>query len=118
MTCTYDLTTDIGKVRLATGDVTCATAQLTDEEIQALLDACDTWQEAALQAVDGMIARLALSSTDVAMGPRRENRSQRIGHLQLLKQHLAENFGLTGALLSALDEEDLTFGWVTEEEDE
>lgn len=38
MTFTYDLTTDIGKVRLLCRDTATATAVFTDEEIQSFLD--------------------------------------------------------------------------------
>ncbi len=38
MTVTYDLTTDIGKVRLTTGDKTVSDPIFTDEELQVFLD--------------------------------------------------------------------------------
>ncbi len=116
MTCTYDLSTDVGKVRLAIGDTDCTAAQLTDAEIEALLALSESWQEAALRAVDALIARWSSSSTDVRMGPRAESRSQRIEHLRALKAHLVDTFGLVEMVLSPLGSEDLTFAWVAEDE--
>lgn len=113
MTCTYDLSTEIGKVRLAIGDTVCASAQLSDEEITALLEQSGSWQEGALRAVDTLIALYATSSYDIRLGPRAESRSQRLVNLQMLRQHLTETFGLAGVLRSALESEALTFGWTT-----
>ncbi len=117
MSCTYDVTTDVGKVRLAIGDTACATAQLSDEEIEALLGLVDTWQEAALRAIDTLIAKYAMTSYDVRIGPRAESLSQRIENLRALKAYLAQSYGLESALLSTLGSEDLTFSW-NEGEDE
>ena len=39
MTATYDITTDVGKVRLTTGDKDLTDVIFTDEEIQVFLDA-------------------------------------------------------------------------------
>jgi hypothetical protein len=111
MSCTYDVTTDVGKVRLAIGDTACATAQLSDEEIEALLGLVDTWQEAALRAIDTLIAKYAMTSYDVRLGPRAESLSQRIENLKALKAYLAQSYGLESALLSTLDSEPLTFTW-------
>lgn len=118
MTCTYDVTTDIGLVRMAIGDTDCATAQLSDKEITVLLALVDSWQEAALRAVDTLIAKYAMSSYDIRMGPRSESRGQRIENLKALKAYLAQSFGLEGALLAALGTEDLTFSWTTEEDED
>jgi len=41
MTTTYDITTDVGKVRLLIGDTNIADAQFSDEEIQIFLDLND-----------------------------------------------------------------------------
>lgn len=118
MTCTYDVTTDIGLIRMAIGDTDCTVAQLSDEEITALLALVDTWQEAALRAVDTLIARYAMASYDIRLGPRAESLSQRIENLKALRAFLAGSYGLEGtALLSPLGSEDLTFSW-DEEEDE
>lgn len=117
MSCTYDLTTDVGRVRLAIGDTDCTAAQLSDEEIAALLDLVETWQEAVLRAIDTLIAKYAVSSYDVRLGPRSESRSQVIENLKSLKVYLAKSYGLEAALLSTLGSEDLTFSW-NEEEDE
>lgn len=38
MACTYDLTTDIGKVRLHIGDSDCSANQFEDAELQVFLD--------------------------------------------------------------------------------
>jgi len=118
MSCTYDVTTDIGKIRLAIGDSDCAAALLSDEEITALLAQVDSWQEATLRAIDTLIARCAMTSYDIRLGPRAESRSQMIENLKALKAYLAKSYGLEGAaLLSTLDSEALTFSW-NEEEDE
>ena len=112
MTCTYDVTTDIGLVRMAIGDTDCTTAQLSDEEITALLALVDTWQEAALRAVDTLIAKYAMSSYDIRLGPRSESRGQRIENLKALKAYLAQSYGIEGtALVSPLTSEGLTFSW-------
>jgi hypothetical protein len=119
MSCTYDVTTDIGLIRMAIGDTDCTTAQLSDEEIMALLALVDTWQEAALRAVDTLIARYAMASYDMRLGPRAESLSQRIENLKALRAFLAGSYGLEGtALLSSLGSEDLAFSWNEEEEED
>jgi hypothetical protein len=109
MTCTYDLTANLGKLRLAIGDTDCTDAEFSDEELQVLLDISDSWQEAALRACDFAIAKYAKSSTDMRMGPRSESRSQRVEHWRALKADLAESFDIT--LLRSLGSEDLAFSW-------
>ena len=116
MAFTYDLSTNIGQVRLAIGDTACDTAQLSDEEITALLGQASSWQKATLRAVDTLIAKYAMSSYDIRMGPRSESRGQRIENLKALKEYLAKTFGLEGALLATLGSENLTFSWVEEED--
>ncbi len=116
MTCTYVLSTDIGKVRLAIGDTDCTEAHLSDEEIQVLLDLSDSWQEAAVRACDTLIAKYAASATDVRMGPRAESRAQKIRHWALLKEQLADTYGVI--LLKPLGAEALTFSWTEEDEDD
>ena len=60
MAATYDLTTDIGKVRLLIGDTTIASAQFSDAELQVFLDlASDSIRMAAANALDAWAATLA-----------------------------------------------------------
>lgn len=49
---TYDLTADVGKVRMLVYDTNVTYQRFSDEEIQALLDMCGSVFRAAAQALD------------------------------------------------------------------
>lgn len=110
MTATYDLSTDVGKVRLAIQDTDTSDAEFTDEEIEVFVDTGGSWQQGALLAVDSLIAKYA-KKVNFALGPRREDLGQIVEHYKLLREHLAS--GLGGAILT----EDLTFSWIEEDAD-
>lgn len=76
MPTTYDLTTDIGKIRLHINDRDVSNATFTDEEIQAFLDSEGTVVGAALAALR---VKAVVSSTevDVTAGDLEVRNSQR-----------------------------------------
>lgn len=116
MSYTYDLSTDVGKIRLAIGDNVEATADLSDEEIQAVLDLSDSWQEAAVRCVNVLIALYRRKAINVTVGPLRREMSRFIDNLMALKESLAEQFDIS--LLPTIEAEDLTFSWNdTDDED-
>jgi len=110
VTFTYDLTTDIGKLRLAIQDTDSADYEFTDEELQVFIDAGGSYQAGAILAVDGLIAKYA-KKVNLAVGPRREDLGQIVEHYKSLKAALVG--GIAGAA-GAIAEEDLTFSWVEE----
>ncbi|MBN2389895.1 MAG: hypothetical protein JXR84_04185 [Anaerolineae bacterium] len=116
MTFSYDLSTDIGRIRLAIGDTASATADLTDEEIQAALDLSESWQEAALRCVNLLIARYSRRAINVTVGPMRREMAAIIGNLKELKKQLSDEFGVS--LLGTIESEDLTFSWNDTEDEE
>lgn len=106
MTFTYDLSTEIGKIRLAIGDVSEAVPMLSDEEITALVAQSESWQEAAVRCVDAILARCARMAIDITVGPMSKRLSQMMDHYRALRAQLAINLqGTVGA-------EALAFGWV------
>ena len=82
MTWTYDLSTDVGKVRLRIGDTTSGTgilpdgSNLSDEEIGVVLDDNDDDIEATVADLAQIMAQRWATAVDVAVGPRRESLSQ------------------------------------------
>lgn len=54
MSYSYDLSTDIGKIRLAIPDNIQADAVFTDEELQVFLDVEGSWRSAAALALETM----------------------------------------------------------------
>lgn len=107
MTATYDLTTDVGRLRLAIGDTDTANAMFSDEELQVFITAAGSWEQAALMAVDGLIAKYAQLVT-FALGPRKEALSDIVDHYQALRTNLAA--GLAGFIGT----DDLSFSWTEE----
>lgn len=93
MTFTYDLGTEIGKIRLAIGDTSAADTALSDEELQALRDEVGTWQAAAVYACDALIARYS-RDVNMSLGPRSESRSNIVDHYIALKQQLCGRYGI------------------------
>jgi hypothetical protein len=64
MTFTYDLETDIGKVRLAIPDRNASDATFSDEELQSFLDIEGDWMRAAANALEVMAGDIAISVGD------------------------------------------------------
>ena len=108
MTATYDLDTNVGKVRLAIQDTDVTDAEFTDEEIEIFVSTGGTWQQGTLLAVDALIAKYA-RKVNFALGPRREQLSDIVEHYNALRASLER--GLAGEILT----EDLTFSWTEEE---
>jgi hypothetical protein len=117
MTFTYDVATDIGRIRLAIGDTVAATADLSDEEIAAVLAQAESWQEAAARCVDVLIARYSRQAVSVRVGPLQRDLTALIGNFRALRQALVEQYGLT-LDLRALTEEELGFAWVVGSDEE
>jgi len=105
-------TTDIGKVRLAIGDNTEATAVFTDEELQVFLTAEGSVPLAAAAAARAWAAKYATSATSEKIGS--YSYSQKIvDHLHKLADTLeAKGFG-TPVLDFAIP--DLTYNVVEED---
>lgn len=68
MAFTYDLSTDIGKLRLRIGDTVEARALLTDEELQVVLDTTTDEALSTIYAIDFCIAQLAVKIPQSAAG--------------------------------------------------
>ena len=83
MAFTYDLSTDIGKLRLEIGDANPDEGKgvkpdggyITDEELQVLLDRETTVGRAAAATCE-VLARMYARFVDLSVGPRRESASQ------------------------------------------
>lgn len=110
MTFTYDLSTEIGKIRLAIGDVSEAVPMLSDEEITALVAQSESWQEAAVRCVDAILARCARMAIDITVGPMSKRLSQMMDHYRALRAQLAEQLAIN--LQGTVGAEALAFGWV------
>lgn len=108
MTTTYDLSTDVGKLRLAIADTDVTDAEFSDEELDVLIAQGGSWQQGAILAVDVLIARYS-KQVSFTLGPRREELGQIVEHYRALRDNLAA--GLAGEILT----EDLTFSWVEED---
>lgn len=107
MAWTYDLTTDIGKVRLLTGDSLSRYPLLSDEEIQAIIDALgltpplslsDLLRVAAV-AADACVGKLWYLA-DKSIGPSRVTLSQRRDTFQKKADQLFAQVGGRGPFLS------------------
>ncbi len=69
MTVTYDLTTNIGKVRLTIGDKDTADAVFSDEELQVFLDAeSDNLNRAAANALEAWAATYGANADSEHIG--------------------------------------------------
>lgn len=102
---TYDVTTDIGKLRLAIGDTMVSIAEFTDEELAVFISAGGSWQQGALLAVDSLIAKYA-KKVNFSLGPRSEQLGQIVEHYKTLRENLER--GLGGEIVT----EALTFSWI------
>lgn len=114
MTFTYDTSTDIGKLRLAIADTSEDDAEFTDEELQVFIDLAGSWSAAAILAVDALIAKYA-KLVSLTVGPRREEYGQIVEHYRVLRANLVS--GVAGEA-GAIDQEDLTFSWVEEDDED
>lgn len=68
MTVTYDITNDVGKIRLIIGDKTILSAQFTDEELQYFLTAEGSINLAAAGALEAWAAAYAANADNERMG--------------------------------------------------
>ena len=88
MTTTYDLTTDVGKVRLKIADTVIATAHFTDEEIQVFLDeADDDILLAAALALESWAAALTDNALSEKIGDYSYSKKQADNKMALAKQY-------------------------------
>lgn len=105
MTFSYDLDTDIGKVRLEIGDTVESQgvkpngSNLTDEELQHMLDEEGSVGRASARACE-ILARFYAPLVDLAVGPKRESLSK--AHAQWMKvaKDLRAKHGGTAATFS------------------
>ena len=116
MTVTYDITTDVGKVRLKIGDTVLADYKFTDEEIEVFLSM-------ESNNID-MAAALALESWAASYATNAD--SEKIGDYAYTQKVVDKMLALAGRLRSnvsgtpafAISEMDLTHGSsITAEED-
>lgn len=68
MSTTYDLTTDVGKVRLKVGDTDTAAAQFSDEELQVFIDEAGTVNASAGLALLAWANAVAMDDQKVVAG--------------------------------------------------
>ncbi len=98
MSFTYDLATDIGKVRFEIGDTSAASgvkpdgSAITDEELQVLLTREGSPGRATAAACEAL-ARMYARFVDIAVGPRRESLSQASKAYLEQAQELRRQFG-------------------------
>lgn len=90
MAATYDLTTDIGKVRLLINDTDVSNAHFTDEEITAFLDINSSINIAAALALESWAASLTESAEKESIGDYSYSKKSASNKLMLAKQ-LREN---------------------------
>jgi len=96
MSFTYDLTTDIGKVRLLIQDTAIKTAQFSDAEITAFLTmASDVVKVAAIAALYSWAAALSDATT-----------SEKIGDYSYTKKAVANKLTLAAQYQTELDAAD------------
>jgi hypothetical protein len=100
MSFSYDLATDIGKLRLEVGDVLSTAGKgvkpdgtyITDEELQVLLTREASVGRAAAAACE-ILARMYARFVDTAVGPRRESLSQASTAYAAQAKTLRQQFG-------------------------
>jgi len=113
MTFTYDLSTDIGTVRLYTGDrvendgILPGGDNYTDEEIEAILGRLDNDVESASVVLLESAARRWGTMVDVTMGPLKEAYSQASRTLMSLASKMREDYDVAvSACTVTFDRED------------
>ena len=97
MTATYDLSTDIGKIRLIISDKDIADCHFTDEELQVFLDSEGSVNLASAAALDSWAAAYALNADSEHIGD--YSYSQKITDKML---NLATRLRAADAAVSAL----------------
>lgn len=102
----YDLTTNIGKVRYRIGDTRQGSAVLADEEItEALTNNADDLDHSAIECLDLMEARLLAS--DSSSAGQQVQRSQRLEAIRSMRDRLRHKLSaLTGPKLTGLSTDD------------
>lgn len=96
---TYDLTSDIGQVRLLIGDTVQDAGvkpdddNFSDEEIQAFLDRNDSDVNITASEMLENLARLWATEPDIKMGPVSEKRSEVSKNLQEQAEKLRQQSG-------------------------
>lgn len=99
MAFTYDLTTDIGEVRLLIGDTTQGSgvkpdhANFTDEEVQHFLDAEGGAVKGAAGLACEVLAAMYATVVDISVGPRRESLSKIADNFLRLAEKYREEAG-------------------------
>lgn len=90
MSVTYDITNDIGKVRLITGDNNIADAIFTDEEIQIFLDTGGSVNFASAMLLEAWASKYGANVDNESIGD--YSYTQKIiGNMLSLAQRLREN---------------------------
>jgi hypothetical protein len=113
MTFTYVVTTDLGKLRLILGDTGSASAEFSDEEMNAFIAMAGTWQQAAIMGCDALIAKYA-RLVNLTLGPRSESYSDIVAHYKDLKASLLAGGGVAAQITT----EGLTFSWNEDDDDD
>ncbi len=90
MAATYDLTTDVGQVRLEIGDTDTADAQFTDEEINVFLDRGDTVPAAAGLALQAWAAALSRDDESVSTGSWKADKGDVVAKMLSLADRLLD----------------------------
>lgn len=112
---TYDLATDVGKVRLLIGDKVITDPVFTDEELQYFITAQGSLNLAAAEALESWAASYGANADSEGIGDYRYSQNIVTKLLDLAKR-LREKEAETPAM--AWSEMDLTCGsGITEEED-
>ena len=97
MTATYELATDIGKVRLHSSDTDIESPWLQDEEIQVYLDMHsdedEPYQHAALDVIDAILRKMAMVG-NVRADWLAINYTDAVKLLKTLKKQKKKEFGL------------------------
>lgn len=101
MTWTYDITTELGKVRLRIGDTNEDDPLLSNEEIQVYIDDTDSDLMAAIRCVKAIMAKLARDVDVSAAGLNTRKTSRFQQYKELLADLQTGDSGGSGALVAA-----------------
>lgn len=93
MAATYDVTTDVGQVRLRIGDTDIADAQFTDAEIEAFLDDGDTVMAAAGLALQAWAAALSRDDESISTGSWTADKGDVVAKMLSLSDRLLDQAG-------------------------
>lgn len=94
MSFTYDLSTDIGKMRFHLRDTTEAAAKFSDEELSFAATEAGSWQAGCILAIDVLIADLAQPDYR-ADWLQESNHAAAAKTLMLLQNNLRRRFGVS-----------------------